>query len=72
MKKFYVHEIAALNLSKIYFLKNAKKTCKSNNRDLNRDWTTETLEKKWKIFKVNNNVVLMFLLLTSNICHTFF
>ena len=37
-KKFCVHEIAAINLSKIYFLKNAKKTCKSNNRDLNRDW----------------------------------
>ena len=31
-------EIAAVNLSKIYFLKNAKKTCKRNNRDLNRDW----------------------------------
>ena len=25
-KKFYVHEIAAVDLSKIYFLKNAKKT----------------------------------------------
>ena len=37
-KKFYVHEIAAVNLSKIYFLKNEKKTCKPNNRDLNRDW----------------------------------
>ena len=37
-KKFYVHEIAAVDLSKIYFLKNAKKTCKPNNRDLNRDW----------------------------------
>ena len=36
-KKFYVHEIAAVDLSKIYFLKNAKKTCKPNNRDLNRD-----------------------------------
>ena len=35
--KFYVHEIAAVNLSKIYFLKNAKKTYKPNNRDLNRD-----------------------------------
>ena len=33
--KFYVHEIAAVELSKIYFLKNAKKTCKPNNRDLN-------------------------------------
>ena len=37
VKKFYVHEIAAVNLSNIYFLKNAKKTCKLNNRDLNRD-----------------------------------
>ena len=39
-KKFYVHEIAAVDLSKIYVLKNAKKTCKPNNRDLNRDWKT--------------------------------
>ena len=37
-KKFCVHEIAAVNLSKIYFLKNANKTCKPNKRDLNRDW----------------------------------
>ena len=39
-KKFYVYEIeiVAVNLSKTYFLKNAKKTCKPNNRDLNRDW----------------------------------
>ena len=36
-KKFYVHEIAAVDLSKIYFLKNAKKTCKPNDRNLNRD-----------------------------------
>ena len=34
-KKFYVHEIAAVDLSK--FIKNAKKTCKPNNCDLNRD-----------------------------------
>ena len=37
VKKFYVHENAAVNLSKIYLLKNAKKTCKTNNRDLNSD-----------------------------------
>ena len=37
-KRFYVHEIAVVNLSKKYFLKKAKKTCKPNNRDLNRDW----------------------------------
>ena len=37
-KKFYVHGIAAVNLSKIYFQENKKKTCKPNNRDLNRAW----------------------------------
>ena len=41
-EKFYVHEqvreIAAVNLSNIYFLENAKKTNKPNNRDINRDW----------------------------------
>ena len=36
-EKFYVLEIPAINLSKIYFQKNGKKTCKPNNRDLNRD-----------------------------------
>ena len=36
-KKFYVHETAALNLSKVYLLKNARKACKPNNHDLNRD-----------------------------------
>ena len=34
-KIFYVQEIAAVNLSKIYFLKNAKKIYKPNNHDLN-------------------------------------
>ena len=38
--KFYVHEIAAVNSSKIYFLKNATKTCKPNNHDLSRDLIT--------------------------------
>ena len=37
MKKIYVHEIAAVDLSNIYFLKNAKKTCKPNNCNLNHD-----------------------------------
>ena len=36
-QKIYDHEIAALNFSKNYFLENAKKTCKPNNRDLDRD-----------------------------------
>ena len=33
-KKMYVQEIASVNLSKIYSLKNAKKTCKPNKLDL--------------------------------------
>ena len=40
--KFYAHKIAAVNLSKIYFLKNAKTTCKPNNHDINRDCMTST------------------------------
>ena len=36
-RKFYVHEITAVNLSNIYVPQNVKKTCKPNNRDLNRD-----------------------------------
>ena len=37
-EKFHILEIAAVNLSKIYFLKNEKKTCKPNNRNSNLDW----------------------------------
>ena len=37
-KKFYAREIIAVSLSKSYLLKNTKKTCKPNNRDLNLDW----------------------------------
>ena len=40
-EKFYTE-----NLSKIYFLKNAKKICKPNNRDLNRDWINTKIETK--------------------------
>ena len=54
--KFYVHEIAAVNLSKIYFLKNAKKTCKPNNRDLNRDWIKVIL-----LDKIPDNVTIIVL-----------
>ena len=35
MNKFYVHKIAAVNLSKVDFLKNANKTSKTNNHNLN-------------------------------------
>ena len=37
-EKFYEHEIAVESLSKIYLLKNAKKICKPNNCNLNRNW----------------------------------
>ena len=40
VKNLYVSETAAVNLSKIYILKNAKKTRKPNKRGLNRDWKT--------------------------------
>ena len=46
-KKFYVHEIAVVNLSK-----NAKKTCKPNNLDLSRDWIKENLRNKEDIEKI--------------------
>ena len=57
-EKFSVHEIAAVNLSKLYFLKNAKKTCKPNNRDLNRDWTKNQLLTLSQ--RTNMNSSLMF------------
>ena len=38
VQKFYIHEIATVNLSKTFFQKNAKKIWKPNNRDLYRDW----------------------------------
>ena len=34
-----MHQIAALNLSKIYLMKNAKETSKLSNRNLHREWT---------------------------------
>ena len=52
-KKFYVHEIAAINFSKIHVLKNAKKTCKPTTAVYitieigNLDWN-ESHEKKTK------------------------
>ena len=42
-KKYYVHEIATVNLSKIYFLKNA---CKPSKRDLNHDWMSNSAQLK--------------------------
>ena len=37
-EKLYVHKIADIILSKIELLRNAKKTCKPNNRNLNYNW----------------------------------
>ena len=45
-KKIHVHEIAAVDLSKIYFLKNAKKTYKPNNRDLNRNLINQYFNRR--------------------------
>ena len=62
--KFYVHETVAVNLSKIYFLKNAKKRCKPNKRDLNRDWFRYKLgrnvKKKYRKYLMNILVLKMF------------
>ena len=55
-EKFYVREIAAVNLSKIYFLKNAKKTSKPNNRDLNGDWIKRKYHWHQVKFDMNINV----------------
>ena len=44
--KFNVHEVAAVNLPKIYFLKNAKKTCKPNNRAIELYEYKKALSKK--------------------------
>ena len=49
-RKLYVHKITAVNVSKIYFLKNAKKSCKPNNRGLNRDW-----KKLWTLLIAMTN-----------------
>ena len=37
-EKFYAHDIAAVNLWKIFFQKNAKKICTPSNRGLNSNW----------------------------------
>ena len=63
-EKFYVREkiLGTRNwrrkFIKIYFLKNAKKICKPNNRDLNRDWIS-----------YNNLITLLIEILGSrNVC----
>ena len=60
MKKFYVHEIAAVDLSKIYFLKNAKKTCKPNNSDLNCDWNISQVSYVLWIFPFETQVNFLY------------
>ena len=39
-EKILLNEIATVNLSQIYLLKNSEKIFKTNNHDLNRDWKT--------------------------------
>ena len=54
--KFSVREIAAMNLSKFYLLKNAKKTCIPNKRNLNRDLIIKKkikmMETKWFLIAI--------------------
>ena len=56
-KKFYVLEIAAVFLSKNYLLKNAKKTCKPNNHDLDRDWKIKFLIKFHSFSRYNLSIL---------------
>ena len=44
---FYVHEIAIIDLLKIYFLKNTKTTYKPNNCDLNCNWKMNEIVNKF-------------------------
>ena len=50
-KKFYIHEIAAVDVSKTNLLKNTKKTCKPSNHDINRDWKKKLVTKILKTLK---------------------
>ena len=74
-EKLYVdekilHEIAAVNLLKIYFLKITKKTSKPNNRDLNCNWIISFLTvslnemnyrmRHIKLFKIQNSHLQVF------------
>ena len=64
MKKCYVHEIATVNLSKLYFLKNVKKTCKPSNHDLNRDSISFfTIERLKRLFITTTHFKLKFIVL---------
>ena len=58
-EKFYVHEIAAVDLSKMYFLKNAMKTCKPSNRDLNRDWKNYPSIKDYSWYLLCGNLPIL-------------
>ena len=61
--KLYVHEIAVVNFSKIYFLKNAKKRCKPNSCDINRYWIILSLNVSQKLV-VSEVLKLVKLILT--------
>ena len=60
-EKFYVHEIAALNSSKIYFLKNVKKTYEPNKPDLNHNWTRSV--GNYDFFWIRHVAVYLFITL---------
>ena len=66
-EKFHVQIIVAVNLSNIYFLKNAKKTCKPNNPNLT---ATEKFRKSTsgilQSFKINTSILKVCFKYTSN------
>ena len=68
-KKFYVHEIVAVYLSKIYFVKNGEKMCKPYNCGLNRDWISCFFFSKCK--KRRKNYILTYQLTTASILSFF-
>ena len=63
--KFYVQKIAAVDLSKSYFLKNAKKTCKPNNHYLNRDWVKAVV--KLQVSAIDKKLLLFFWLIQKTV-----
>ena len=54
MKKLYAHKIVSVNLSKIYFLKSAKKTCKPNNRQIKSRFNNQIVRKDRRICSTGN------------------
>ena len=65
-EKFYVHEIAAEDLSKIYFLKNAKRIealrekCPNTGNTGQKKLRISTLFTQWSLYGVYNRLCMAF------------